>query len=148
MEWDMLPNGDLRQSNEIAGFEKMPAPTAGIFDTPLSCGVRINSEWLSFIIARLEILTDKRAWLGDDETAITAAQQIELLLEALAEESECLYPLPEILNPLTSTPVQINIPDDPVFAEIFFQKMAELTEPGIYGGYPAKKIKNGKTRLH
>jgi hypothetical protein len=90
MDWG-APYRGLTHSNQI-GIEKMPAPTVGIFDTPLNCGIQINSEWLSFILARLEILSDPRAWIGDETTTSAAAHQIDLLLEALATEIECSPP--------------------------------------------------------
>ena len=61
-------------------------PSVGIFDSPASC-VTVNREWVSHIIGILEVLTQRNAWLGDDETVDTAIQEIEQLIHALIVES-------------------------------------------------------------
>lgn len=87
MDWEMMPDGALNHTDDI-GIDKMPAPTAGIFDAPTYC-TRINTEWLSFIIARLEILTSPKAWDGTEAQKVFAGQQIDEFLLSLMEGGDC-----------------------------------------------------------
>lgn len=66
-------------------FPEMPAPQTGIFDSPLIC-IQMNSNWASFVLERLRVLTDDRAWQGDDNEKFRATQQIEELLAQFSNQ--------------------------------------------------------------
>lgn len=66
----------------------LKAPTVGIFDEPHAC-VKINNEWLSHILGVLGVLTEEDAWSGLEIDRYWAQQEIEKLLNALKDDSQC-----------------------------------------------------------
>lgn len=66
----------------------LPAPPSGATSAPGGC-VRVNAAWASHVLGVLEVLADPRAWSGTDEAVYDATQQVELLLDQIAQ-GDCM----------------------------------------------------------
>lgn len=64
--------------------EEIPAPSVGIFDSPLAI-IAVNVGWRSHVLGALERLLWRGAWAGDDEDKDHAIQQILELYTAIAK---------------------------------------------------------------
>lgn len=72
-------------------------PSEAINDEPTVC-VEINAQWVSWVMARLQPLTQEWFWSGDEETVYDATQEAEKLMLALALGSEaCMTPIGSIV---------------------------------------------------
>lgn len=68
--------------------EPLLSPAVGIFSAPYAC-VRINLQWIPHILGALEVLNVDPAWLGDSAAVFAARQEVEKLINALKDSSEC-----------------------------------------------------------
>lgn len=82
-----LDEATWRHGSIITTFDKIPAPEVGIFDAP-SVWVCVNTEWWSYLLERIKVLTRLDAWLGDETEQTRAAQEVEKLL-AMANCEDC-----------------------------------------------------------
>lgn len=65
--------------------EPRDPPSVGIFDLPYRCYI-VNEEWDKHISGAVSVLTEWRAWNGDEDDRDSSVQAI---LEFLAQDGEC-----------------------------------------------------------
>jgi hypothetical protein len=66
--------------------EPLPAPAAGIFDSPYTC-VRVNRDWLGHVLGCVDVLAEPDAWTGDADERRRAHSEIVQFMVELAEGS-------------------------------------------------------------
>lgn len=81
-------------------------PAELITESPSVC-VKINKQWVSYVMGRLQALTQDWFWSGTDEEIYDATQQAEALMLALDIGNEaCMTPIGSIVAwPVTHTPI-------------------------------------------